>query len=241
MQSGIDSSRLRIANEVQYTAQNPREIDQQVVDNEENTPDFAQAVHSELARDGETAAPNLSASPAKNGTPKPVVASSQALSFDDVLDTINPLNHIPIVSTIYQHAIGHQPSSASNIAGGVLMGGPLGFIVSLANEIYESATGSKFADQVYAALTGEHTTQVASKEPEPLGTLDAPEEMASIEPSSGDTTRAATVPEVVVERSTDTKSNAVLDLYGGSSSASSAYQKAQFRPYLRASSHNQVL
>ncbi|MBN9556226.1 MAG: hypothetical protein J0I26_01700, partial [Alphaproteobacteria bacterium] len=62
-------------------------------------------------------------------------------SFADLLDVINPLQHIPIVSTIYR-AITHDTiKPAERIAGDTLYGGVIGFFSSVADTIFEAITG----------------------------------------------------------------------------------------------------
>ena len=94
-------------------------------------------------------------------------------TFKDLLDTINPLEHIPIISNIYQSITGDAPSTGSQLAGGALFGGPLGFAASLFNVILKSATGADVAGNIMAAIEGKpvpalHTgveTQLADGSP----------------------------------------------------------------------------
>lgn len=74
-------------------------------------------------------------------------------SFADILDVINPLQHIPIVSTLYREFTGDSVSSGARIAGGVLFGGPLGLVAALANEIVESISGKDIGANLFAAAT----------------------------------------------------------------------------------------
>lgn len=74
-------------------------------------------------------------------------------SFADILDLINPLQHIPGVSTVYQAITGDKPSAGAQIIGGAIFGGPLGFIASIANAIIEQETGKDVAQNVFAAVT----------------------------------------------------------------------------------------
>lgn len=77
------------------------------------------------------------------------------LTFGDVLDAVNPLNHIPIVSDLFASVTEHTPSAASRLVGGALLGGPIGFVASLASVIFEGETGNTPAQAVYAALTSD--------------------------------------------------------------------------------------
>ena len=74
--------------------------------------------------------------------------------FGDLLDAINPLQHIPGVSTVYRALTGDTISPASRIAGGGLFGGPLGFVSGLFNTVVESATGRDVGDHMLALLPG---------------------------------------------------------------------------------------
>ncbi len=90
-------------------------------------------------------------------------------SFKDMLDTINPLQHIPVVSTLYQSLTGDKPSTGAQIAGGALFGGALGLFGSVINSIVESQTGADIGGNIMAAITGTPTpgpqTVAAAEEP----------------------------------------------------------------------------
>ncbi|MHA1154402.1 MAG: hypothetical protein ACTSQ7_17460, partial [Alphaproteobacteria bacterium] len=74
------------------------------------------------------------------------------LSFGDFLDLINPLQHIPIVSTIYRAITGDEIGGPAKILGGMLFGGPIGFVVALFDTIVTQATGRDLGETVLAAL-----------------------------------------------------------------------------------------
>jgi hypothetical protein len=80
--------------------------------------------------------------------------SGGAPSFKDVLDTINPLQHIPIVSSIYQSLTGDVPSAGAKITGGALFGGPIGLVASIFDSIVQSTTGTDIAGNMLAAVQG---------------------------------------------------------------------------------------
>ena len=52
-------------------------------------------------------------------------------TFGDIIDIINPLQHIPIISSIYRKITGDTIAPAMRVAGGALFGGPIGAAVSL--------------------------------------------------------------------------------------------------------------
>jgi hypothetical protein len=155
------------------------------------------------------------------------------LSFRDVLDAVNPLNHIPLVSSWFEKETEHTPSTASKLAGGALLGGPIGFVASLASVIFEHAVGQSPSDAVYAALSGGDTptTELASADSSPA-ISPATEQVAALETPVA-APRAA--------RASGT-GNAVLDLYGNSpASAHASYQKMQLLPYLKDVSTTKIL
>lgn len=82
-------------------------------------------------------------------------------SFADVLDVINPLQHIPVVSDIYQAATGDTMGAAARIAGGALLGGPIGLIASIINVIFEQETGQGVAGTLFSAVTGKYEKTAA--------------------------------------------------------------------------------
>src|SRR4051812_19831607 len=90
----------------------------------------------------------------QNAAPSSFFAGSDGLSFKDALDIVNPLQQIPIVSTIYRAITGDTISPASKLAGGALYGGPIGFVLSLADEVIETQTGKDFGGNVMAMLQG---------------------------------------------------------------------------------------
>lgn len=81
--------------------------------------------------------------------------------FGDFLDTINPLQHIPGVSTVYRALTGDAISPGARIAGGGIFGGPLGFLSGLVNTMIENATGRDVGDHMLAMLPG--------RDPQPAG------------------------------------------------------------------------
>jgi hypothetical protein len=70
-----------------------------------------------------------------------------------ILDVINPLQHIPVISTIYRNITGDEISPMARVAGDALYGGPIGAAVGLADVAVESATGKDIGGNVMAMLT----------------------------------------------------------------------------------------
>ena len=61
--------------------------------------------------------------------------------FADILDTINPLQHIPLVNTLYRAITGDEIGSAAKAAGGSLFGGIPGLIGSIVDTVVEESSG----------------------------------------------------------------------------------------------------
>lgn len=72
--------------------------------------------------------------------------------FKDLLAAINPLQHIPVVSTIYRHLTGDTISPGSRMAGGLLYGGPVGLAAAAVNATVEGMSGKDMGDHVLAMV-----------------------------------------------------------------------------------------
>jgi len=80
-------------------------------------------------------------------------------SFHDLLAIINPLQHIPIISTIYRQLTGDNESAMSSIIGGALYGGPIGMAASMIDLGVHDATGKSAGDNLVALVTGSDKTK----------------------------------------------------------------------------------
>ncbi len=97
-------------------------------------------------------------------------------SFQDVLDTVNPLEHIPVVSGLYRAVTGTTISTGAKLAGDtayslLLGGGVAGLAVSV---------GSTVADAVSTALSGSDVSANVVKT-----VTSAPSSGTSLVPDSG--------------------------------------------------------
>ncbi|HEY7164339.1 MAG TPA: hypothetical protein VIB79_07235 [Candidatus Binatia bacterium] len=91
-------------------------------------------------------------------------------SFGDVVDVINPLQHLPVVATIYRKMTNDRIGFAPRVIGGALWGRIGGFVSGLINAASEWLTGKDIGDHIYTALfgpTGDSETQrtVAASKP----------------------------------------------------------------------------
>lgn len=66
------------------------------------------------------------------------IFGEDGFTFGDLIDIVNPLQHIPVVSNIYRKITGDTIAPAMEIAGGALFGGPLGAAISLVTTAFQS-------------------------------------------------------------------------------------------------------
>jgi len=81
----------------------------------------------------------------------------KSFSFWDVLDAINPLQHIPIISTIYRKITGDEMGYAARITGDALYSGLFGSLISglvsgVANVFVDARTGKDIGEHVLASV-----------------------------------------------------------------------------------------
>jgi len=77
-----------------------------------------------------------------------------SFGFFDLVDMINPLQHIPIIGTIYRALTGDEIKPAAQIVGGALFGGPIGAAGGAVNAIVQSQTGKDIGGNALAMFTG---------------------------------------------------------------------------------------
>jgi membrane-associated protease RseP (regulator of RpoE activity) len=111
-----------------------------------------------------------------------VSGPDEGFSFHDLIDIVNPLQHIPVVSTIYRAITGEHIKTFPKIAGDTLFGGVTGFLSSVADTIFERITGKSVGDTVLSWVEDEIS---------PSSTT-APTAVASAAPANGSNTPAAT-------------------------------------------------
>lgn len=71
-------------------------------------------------------------------------------SFGALIDIINPLQHIPVVGTVYRAITGDTIGPAARIAGGTLFGGVFGLIASSIDTVVKEETGQDIGQHVLA-------------------------------------------------------------------------------------------
>ncbi|PCJ68782.1 MAG: hypothetical protein COA62_13180 [Rhodobiaceae bacterium] len=104
---------------------------------------------------------------------------NDGLSFDDLLDAINPLQHLPVISTLYREITGDEIRPAARIVGGAIFGGPVGAGFAIAEAVLEEASGEDTGGHIMALLNGEKSRNTATPEQGPDLVAPAPETIAA--------------------------------------------------------------
>jgi hypothetical protein len=81
--------------------------------------------------------------------------------FHHILDVINPLQHLPVIGTIYRAITGEHIGTIEKIAGDALYGGLWGAVASVADVAFEAVTGKSVEDTALAWLKDENKPNIA--------------------------------------------------------------------------------
>ena len=160
--------------------------------------------------------PALDGSPAGDGDEPFSLWGSDGLTFGDILDIINPLQHIPIVSTIYRAITGDDIAAAPKIAGGALFGGVIGLVVSIIDTAIEQITGQDAGEHILALLDdADFSGEVLvadeddgfASDPVEVGEAEftgGTEEVSRLEQTPGEAAGASEVSEMIIEMDQET-------------------------------------
>ena len=119
------------------------------------TPTFGSMVHNSAGpTESMNYAPGKSAS--ADGSPKPDIAydggKDDEFEFGDVVDIVNPLQHLPVIGTIYRNMTGDKMKGFADIIGGAIFGGPIGAVASTVNVIVKDRTGKDIAENAMSIM-----------------------------------------------------------------------------------------
>src|SRR3954470_18390643 len=81
--------------------------------------------------------------------------------FHHLWDVVNPLQHLPVIGTIYRAITGEHLDPVEKIAGDTLYGGLWGAVTSIADVAFEGITGKSLEDTALALFRGDGGTRVA--------------------------------------------------------------------------------
>jgi hypothetical protein len=97
----------------------------------------------------------ITASSALDAAPPKSEKTDGGFGFFDLLDMINPLQHIPVVGTIYRAITGDEIRSISRIIGGAVFGGPMGAAGGLMTAVIEDGTGKDPGELALSFVSGQ--------------------------------------------------------------------------------------
>ncbi|MDB5490961.1 MAG: hypothetical protein JWO78_810 [Micavibrio sp.] len=91
--------------------------------------------------------------------------ADEPFGFGDLVDIVNPLQHIPLVSNLYRAVTGDKIRPSSDIIGGALYGGLAGAAGGLANVIIKHETGKNVMEHAVAMVAGNDTPTASAVDP----------------------------------------------------------------------------
>ena len=89
--------------------------------------------------------------------------NDSSFGFKDLLDMVNPLQHIPLVSTIYRNITGDTINPVSRVVGDAAFGGPIGAASGLVNAIVQMQTGKDVTGNMMASFEGTSSATTATQ------------------------------------------------------------------------------
>lgn len=91
----------------------------------------------------------------------------------DLVDFINPLQHIPLVNLVYRELTGDKIGALPQIVGGAVLGGPIGAVSAITNVMVQEATGKDLGGHVLAMFNGDSQPPAdAPAAPPPRGRIE---------------------------------------------------------------------
>jgi hypothetical protein len=123
---------------------------------------------------------------------KPHLWGQKGFQFHDLLDAINPLQHLPVISSVYRWITGDTIGNIPRIVGDALYGGIPGFVSGVFGVLLKEETGKDVGEHVVATLFGDSNSGSAppaqsAQQPEPsteqaAALTHAPVETAALAP-----------------------------------------------------------
>src|SRR5215469_18139730 len=139
--------------------------------------------------------PPPAASPAKG----PTLWAHGSFGFKDLLDIVNPLQHLPIVGSVYRYLTGDEPSGGARIVGDAIYGGPIGFGVGVVTTMLTDEDGRDLGERTLAAVFGPRGDSAAptavaqgNGNPPPAPAQSTPPNSPSAQTPAGAATQLAT-------------------------------------------------
>ena len=115
-------------------------------------------------------------------------------SFRDMLSSLNPLQHIPVIGAIYRHVTGDKAHPAAQVVGGLVFGGPIGMMLAALGATIEQATGKSPLELALEAVRGPSDTIAVAAAPDPAGATATATAAATEDPGQSPAPPAAAEP-----------------------------------------------
>jgi hypothetical protein len=100
--------------------------------------------------------------------------SHGSFGFKDLLDIINPLQHLPVIGSVYRYLTGDEPSGGARIVGDTIYGGPVGFGVGVVSTMLTDGDGRDLGERALASVFGPRGGDSASPTAVAQATATAP-------------------------------------------------------------------
>lgn len=91
-------------------------------------------------------------------------AEAAEYTFLDLVDVVNPLQHLPVVNMIYREVTGDTIKGPAMILGGFLYGGPAGLGAGMFNAVTQEVTGGTITDHVLDGVLGGDRVREVSRQ-----------------------------------------------------------------------------
>ncbi len=108
-------------------------------------------VNNTIEGDNNTARSSFAPNTGQNIVPE--LDQNPEFWFGDILDMVNPLQHIPIVGNIYRELTGDTIHPASKIIGGAVFGGAAGAALGVIDTVAVAETGKDTFSNAYDTVT----------------------------------------------------------------------------------------
>lgn len=92
----------------------------------------------------------------------PLASGEEPFGFGDLVDMVNPLQHIPLVNLAYRQMTGDEIRPIGKVIGGSLFAGPFGAGSALVDIGLKSGTGKDMSEYAFAAAGMDTRTQTSS-------------------------------------------------------------------------------
>lgn len=95
--------------------------------------------------------------------------SAPSVSFDELLDVVNPLHHLPVIGHVYRNMTGDKISPVAQIIGGTIYGGGLGGLSAIANAAVQEHSGQDIPSAIKSSINKSEDQYVFEEESRTAG------------------------------------------------------------------------